>query len=625
MQDGALPLNMILDQVGRDKGIEKNVLVEAIEAAILTAAKRTFGQSRDLEARFNEETGAIDLFQYMTVVEEIESSDTEISVEMVKKLKLEANIGEELGFQIFYRDEDEKLAKKQDKEFSTVLGLKTHRRGFGRIAAQTAKQVIIQRVRDAERENIFNEYKDRKFEVIAGIVRRFERNNDIVVDLGRAEGVIPYREQTPRESYRPGDRVMAYVKDIDREARGPQIILSRTDVGLLEKLFEMEVPEIYEGIVKIVAAAREPGARSKIAVTSRDLDVDPVGACVGMRGSRVQSVVQELRGEKIDIVPWDRDPARFVCNAIQPAEVARVIIDEANGSMELVVPDDKLSLAIGRRGQNVRLASQLTGWKLDVISETKFREREGEAIANLALIEGIDDTMARSMHKLGFRTMEEVAEADPSELAAIPGIGNLENVGNIQAAAEQAMEIQRQARIRELVARDEPISDRERLLFVRGIGERTIELLAEAGYQSLESLANEEDVDNLALTTGLGIRKAKQIIQSAQQFMGSEGKILEELRQEVLQDITRNSDELPDMTEASDAPPTPEGDTSSQAALDGTVDSEGPENGDGDGDLPQETEAAPGMSDSPVDSPTSLETDNIDDVNTDDIDKVGEN
>ena len=403
MQDGALPLNMIIDQVGRDKGIEKNVLIEAIEAAILTAAKRTFGQNRDLEARFNEETGAVDLFQYMTVVEEVELPESEISLKDVASLKLEADIGEELGFQLFYREEDEKKAKKQDKEFSNVLALKTHGRGFGRIAAQTAKQVIIQRVRDAEREIIYNEYKDRKSEVIAGIIRRFERNNDIVVDLGRAEGIIPYREQTPRESYRPGDRVMAYVKEIDREARGPQIILSRTDVGLLEKLFEMEVPEIYEGIVKIVTAAREPGARSKIAVTSRDIDVDPVGACVGMRGSRVQSVVQELRGEKIDIVPWDRDPARFVCNAIQPAEVARVIIDEANGSMELVVPDDKLSLAIGRRGQNVRLASQLTEWRLDVISESKFREREIEAIESLAMIDGVDDNMARSMHKLGFR------------------------------------------------------------------------------------------------------------------------------------------------------------------------------------------------------------------------------
>ncbi len=529
--DEALPLNMILDQVSRDKGIEKAVLIEAIEASILTAAKRAFGQSRDLEARFNESTGAIDLFQYMTVVEEVDSSEREIDVETLHKLKLKANIGEELGFQIFYRDEDEKAAKKQDKDFGDILELRTHGRGFGRIAAQTAKQVIIQRVRDAERENIYNEYKDRKGEVIAGIVRRFERNNDIIVDLGRAEGVIPSREQAPRESYRPGDRVMAYVKDIDREARGPQIILSRTDVGLLRKLFEMEVPEIYEGIVNIVEAAREPGARSKIAVTSRDLDVDPVGACVGMRGSRVQAVVQELRGEKIDIVPWDRDPARFVCNAIQPAEVSRVIIDDANGSMELVVPDDKLSLAIGRRGQNVRLASMITGWKLDVISETKFHEHEQNAISSLAMIKNVDDAMARSMYKLGFRTVEEVAEADPSEIAGIPGIGGLEAVADIQAGAEDTLEELRQARIRELAVRAEPITERERLLSVHGVGERTIELLAEAGYHTVADLAQEEDEDRLAIKTGLGLRKARQIIQGTHQFLDTEEQTLASIRQ----------------------------------------------------------------------------------------------
>ncbi len=597
MQDGALPLNMILDQVGRDKGIEKEVLVEAIEAAILTAAKRAFGQNRELEARFNEETGAVDLFQYMTVVDKVESEDTEISTEMVKKHKLDAAVGEELGFQIFYREENEKEAKKQDKEYSQILGLKTHGRGFGRIAAQTAKQVIIQRVRDAERENIYNEYKDRQFEVIAGIVRRFERNNDIVVDLGRAEGIIPYKEQTPRESYRPGDRVMAYVKDIDREARGPQIILSRTDVGLLKKLFEMEVPEIYEGIVKIVAASREPGARSKIAVTSRDMDVDPVGACVGMRGSRVQAVVQELRGEKIDIVPWDRDPARFVCNAIQPAEVARVIIDEANGSMELVVPDDKLSLAIGRRGQNVRLASQITEWKLDVLSEAKFAERELTAIETLALIDGIDEMIAKSMYKLGFRTIEEVAEADPAELSAIPGIGTGEVIAQIQQAAESAQEKQRLAQIRILSVRDKPITERERMLFVSGIGERTIELLAEAGYNNVESLAEETDSDRLVISTGLGIQKARKIVENAQLFLESEEKILEQLRQEAEQELQEQellkaalAEEQGDTAEEADADESAvaETDTDESAAAEADTDESAAVEADTDEDAIQE-------------------------------------
>ena len=532
MSDAILPLNMILDQVGRDKGIDKTVLVEAIEAAILTAAKRTFGQGRELEARFNEETEVVDLYLYMTVVEEIEFPEREILAKEVKKLKLAAEIGEELGFQIFYREEDDKKAKKQDKEFAKLLDLKTHGHGFGRIAAQTAKQVIIQRVRDAERENIFNEYKDRKDEVIAGVVRRFERNNSIIIDLGRTEAIIPAWEQTPRESYRPGDRVMAYVKEIDREARGPQIVLSRTHEGLLLRLFEMEVPEIYEGIVRIVAVAREPGARSKIAVTSRDADVDPVGACVGMRGSRVQAVVQELHGEKIDIVPWDRDMARFVCNAIQPAEVTRVIIDEANGSMELVVPDDKLSLAIGRRGQNVRLASRLTEWRLDVISETNFNERERDAIETLAMIEGIDDNLARTMYKLGFRTVEEVAEADPAELAAIPGFGDTDTVVEIQKSAEVTMEELRQARIRALADRAEPLKERERLMFIRGIGERTIELLSQAGYRTVDDLAAEDDLDRLALSTGLGLRKARVIFDGIKQFLESEMQVLANLQEQ---------------------------------------------------------------------------------------------
>ena len=337
MQQGTLSLQSIIDQVSKEKGIDPAILIETMEQAILTAAKRTFGVSRELEARYNEETGAVDLYQYMTVVERVENPEREISAVDAKRYGLDANLGEELGFQIFYLREDTERARQQDREFGDLLRLSQQRQGFGRIAAQTAKQVIIQRVRDAERDIIFNEFKDRRREIVTGIVRRFERGNNIVVDFGRTEAVLPSRQQTPRESYRPGDRIVALLLDIDREARGPQIILSRTDFGVLVKLFEMEVPEIYEGIVRIVAAAREPGARSKIAVSSRDSDVDPVGACVGMKGSRVQAVVQELRGEKIDIVPWDEDPARFVVNALQPAEVTRVLLDEQNKAMEIIV------------------------------------------------------------------------------------------------------------------------------------------------------------------------------------------------------------------------------------------------------------------------------------------------
>ncbi|NLN63582.1 MAG: transcription termination/antitermination protein NusA [Myxococcales bacterium] len=534
MQDGILSLHMILDQVSRDKGINKTVLIEAIEAAILTAAKKNFGASKELEARFNEETGIVDLFQYMLVVDDVTDPAREISLEDAAKAKLETSLGEELGFQIFYRDEDEKKAAKQDKEYGELLGMKTAGRGFGRIAAQTAKQVITQRVRDAERENIYNEYKDRKDEVIAGVVRRFERNNNIIVDLGRTEAVIPAREQAPRESYRLGDRVMAYVKDIDKEAKGSQIVLSRTHPGLLKKLFEMEVPEIYEGIVSIVAVAREPGARAKIAVASRDADVDPVGACVGMRGSRVQAVVQELRGEKIDIVPWDPDPARFVCNAIQPAEVSRVIIDDANGAMELVVPDDKLSLAIGRRGQNVRLASQLTNWKLDVISESKIEERERISIASLARLEGVDENMARMLYKLGFRSLEEIADADVAELRAIPGMGDDAQIQALQQRAETFLERRRKRQIRGLLRRGGKLEDRDRMMFVRGVGDRTIELLTFSGYRTVEELANEADLDRLALSTGLGIRKARMLLEGAQSFLNSEEQIIEQIRQEAI-------------------------------------------------------------------------------------------
>lgn len=524
MQEGTVSLSHIIDQVSREKGIDPKILIETMEQAILTAAKRTFGANREIEARFNDESGQVDLFQYLTVVDDVTDKEREISFSDAKRYGLEADLGEELGFQIFYLTEDTDRARQQDKEFGDLLGLSQARSGFGRIAAQTAKQVIIQRIRDAERENIFNEYKDRKGEIITGIVRRFERGSNIIVDLGRTEGVLPQRYQTPRETYRPGDRIVAYLMDIDREARGPQIILSRTDVGLLIKLFEMEVPEIYEGIVRIVAAAREPGARSKIAVSSRDPDVDPVGACVGMKGSRVQAVVQELRGEKIDIVPYDRDPARFVCNAIAPAEVARVIIDEANSAMELVVPDEKLSLAIGRRGQNVRLASQLSGWRLDVIGESKFKLMEEEAIAALASIERLDRNLALTLYKQGFRTLDEVAEASEQELGGIEGLGGPTNAASLRQRAADAMDRLRLKRLEEAVGGDTIISDRDELLLVRGVTARIADLLQHAGYRAVRDVHAEEDIDRLAIRTGLGSRKAQELRDNVAAYLESDSE-----------------------------------------------------------------------------------------------------
>ena len=510
-----------IEMVAKDKGIDKARLVKTVEEAILKAAQSVFGPTRELEARFNDETGQVDLFQYMTVVDDPSDDEREIALEDAQAAGLEAELGEELGFQIFWHPQDAKKAAQQDKDFGDILMVKQARSSFGRIAAQTAKQVLIQRVRDEERDLIFNEFKDKKGELIKGVVRRFEKGQNLIVDLGRTEGILPFREQTPRESYRPGDRIVALLKDIDREARGPQIILSRSDAKLVEKLFESEVPEIYEGIVRVVACAREAGARSKIAVASRDSDVDPVGACVGMKGSRVQAVVQELRGEKIDIVPYDRDPARFVCAAIQPAEVLKVIVDEGDKRMELVVPDEKLSLAIGRKGQNVRLAAQLTAWKLDIISDSKFKQMEEEAIAQLQKLDGIGDAVARNMYRQGFRALEELLEASDEELVAIPGIGSPEAAESIRVSAEKTMERLRQERISAVATRVEPITERDRLLFLHGVGERTVLLLEEAGYRTIEEIIR-EDEDKLAIKTGLGIKKARALKQGAESFLANE-------------------------------------------------------------------------------------------------------
>jgi N utilization substance protein A len=524
-----IDLGSIVEQVAQEKGINKQILIETMEAAILKAAQAAFGQNRELEARYNDETGQIDLFQYMTVVEEVEDIERQIALDIARRHGLEAEIGEELGFQVFWHPRDAERARQQDKEFGSVLDMRQARSTFGRIAAQTAKQVLLQRVRDAERDIIYNEFKDRQGQLIRGIIRRFEKGHNIIVDLGRTEGVLPAREQTPRETYRPGDRIVAFVKDIDREARGPMIILSRSSPHLVEKLFEAEVPEIYEGIVKIVSVAREPGSRSKIAVTSRDADVDPVGACVGIKGSRVQAVVQELRGEKIDIVPFDRDPARYIINAIQPAEVNKVIVDEADHRMELVVPDEKLSLAIGRKGQNVRLASQLTGWKLDIISESKFRQMEEESLGALREIEGVDEELAKAMYRLGFRALEEIAEATVEELVPIQGVGSAERAQGLKGAAESAMERLRRERIDKALSETGELTERDKLRFVRGVGLRSLQLLEEAGYRTVHDLAK-EDPDRLAIRTGLGIKKARHLQQGAVYFLEHESREIESAR-----------------------------------------------------------------------------------------------
>ena len=384
-------LNHIIDQVVKDKGIDRAVLVEALESAVLTAANKKFRNTRDLEAHYNDEIGEVEVFEFVTVVEEVNDSYKEIDIGEAQEIDPDAQVGDSLGMML-------------------------EAGNFSRIAAQTAKQVIIQKVREAEREGIFEEFKDRVGEVVNGIVRRYERG-DLIVDLGRAEALLPNREQVPRENYRQSDRVRAFISDVKMSVKGPQIILSRTHPGLLISLFTAEVPEIAEGLVEIKGAAREPGSRAKIAVVSHDVDVDPVGACVGMRGSRVQNVVTELRGERIDIVPWHLDPARFVCAALAPAEISRVYIDEDEEAMEIIVADDQLSLAIGKKGQNVRLAAKLTGWKIDIKSESRALEEElaqdsEEAQASQEAAEEGETTLVDQVFP---KTSVTEAEAAPAE------------------------------------------------------------------------------------------------------------------------------------------------------------------------------------------------------------------
>ena len=386
-------IKRVVEQVSRDKGINKEVLIKALEEALKSAARKKFGNKMDIEVQFNEEVGEIEVFQFKDVAEVITEPALQISLEEGRKLDPECEIGDSLG---------------------TKMDTST----FGRIAAQSAKQVIIQKIKDAEKDAVYSSFIDRRGEVLNGIVQRVDRG-DIVVNLGHTEGVVHSREQVPKENYRRGDRIRALILEVLHESRGPQVILTRTHPDFLVNLFKTEVPEISEGIVSIMGAAREPGVRAKIAVASSNSDIDPVGACVGMKGSRVQNVVQELRGEKIDIISWHVDPAKFVCNALAPAEISRVIIDESNRSMEVIVPDEFLSIAIGKRGQNVRLASKLTGWHLDVKSETRYSEAMQSGYDSLTALPDMSIGMADALFEKGFYSAEEVCKATVEDLMQI--------------------------------------------------------------------------------------------------------------------------------------------------------------------------------------------------------------
>ena len=481
-------LNALLGQIGRDKGIDKNTLVEAIESAMLSAARKHYGHNLNLETQFNEDTGIIEVLQFKTVVEAVEDDAIQISLQEARsEYDAEAMVGDEFG-------------KKLDTEV------------LGRIAAQTAKQVIIQKVRDAERGVIFEEYKDSKGDLINGIVQRYDRGN-VIVNLGRTEAILPKREQIARERYRQGDRIRSMILDIDPSTRGPQIILTRSHPDFLKKLFELEVPEISEGIIEIKSVAREPGERAKIAVYSSDTSVDPVGACVGIKGSRVQAVVQELRGERIDIITWTPDAPSFVAKALSPGEVTRVLMDDEEHSMEVIVADDQLSRAIGRRGQNVKLASKLTGWKIDVRSITVAEEETKRARAALESIPGIEFTHAELLFQEGYRGIKEVAEASLEDLLEVEGLSN-EIASEILKNAREYLEEHGDEVQEESTEEEESPTDLDKLVIVQSIRDR----LLQAGFDSIQSVALTEKED-LAAKVGLTEEEVDTVREATDNFL----------------------------------------------------------------------------------------------------------
>ena len=457
-----LELLQIADAVAREKAIDRGIVITAMEDAIAKAARSRYGSETDVHADINAKTGELRLSRHLLVVENVENTASQISLEDARRHNPAAQLGDTIA--------------------DALPPLE-----YGRIAAQSAKQVIVQKVREAERDRQYQEYKDRIGDVVNGIVKRVEYGN-VVVDLGRGEAIVRRDEMLPREVFRNGDRIRAYIYDVRREARGPQIFLSRTHPQFMAKLFAQEVPEIYAGIVEVKAVARDPGSRAKIAVISRDSSVDPVGACVGMRGSRVQAVVNELQGEKIDIIPWSPDIATFVVNALAPAEVAKVVLDEERERIEVVVPDQQLSLAIGRRGQNVRLASQLTGWDIDILTEQEESERRQAEFENRTRMFmdalNVDEVVGQLLASEGFTSVEELAFVDEKEIASIEGFD-----------ADTAQELQTRARDyldrieAEFDAKRRELGVEDAVKEVPGVTTRMLVAFGENGIKSVEDLA----------------------------------------------------------------------------------------------------------------------------------------
>ncbi|NWK98116.1 transcription termination/antitermination protein NusA [Sphingobium lactosutens] len=453
----------IANSVASEKMIDKAIVIEAMEDAIQRAARARYGAENDIRAKLDPDSGDLRLWRVVEVVELVEDYFKQVDLKQAAKLKKDAVVGDFIVDPLPAID-------------------------LGRIDAQSAKQVIFQKVRDAERERQFEEYKDRVGEIITGVVKSVEFGH-VVVNLGRAEGVIRRDQQIPREVVRVGDRIRSVVLNVRRENRGPQIFLSRAHPEFMKKLFAQEVPEIYDGVITIMAAARDPGSRAKIGVISRDSSIDPVGACVGMKGSRVQAVVQEMQGEKIDIIPWSEDTATFVVNALQPAQVARVVIDEEEERIEVVVPDDQLSLAIGRRGQNVRLASQLTGKAIDIMTEADASEkRQKEFVARSELFQNeldVDETLSQLLVAEGFGELEEVAYVSVEELAAIEGFDE-DLAAELQSRAQEALDRREQAarEERQALGVDDALADMPHLT------EAMLVTLGKAGVKTLDDLAD---------------------------------------------------------------------------------------------------------------------------------------
>ena len=472
-----LELLQIADAVAREKVIDRGIVIEAMEEAIAKAARSRYGAETDVHAEIDAKSGALRLSRHLLVVEQVENDAREITLDQARRFNPGALVGDVISDTLPPFD-------------------------FGRVAAQSAKQVIVQKVRDAERARMFDEYKDRIGEILNGIVKRVEYGN-VIVDLGRGEGIVRRDEMIPRETFRPGDRIRSYLFDVRSEVRGPQIFLSRSHPQFMGKLFGQEVPEIYDGIVEVKAVARDPGSRAKIAVISRDGSIDPVGACVGMRGSRVQAVVAELQGEKIDIIPWSEDQATFIVNALQPAEVVKVVLDEEADRIEVVVPDDQLSLAIGRRGQNVRLASQLTGWDIDILTEAEESERRQKEFAERTQIFmealDVDETVGQLLAAEGFRSVEDIAFVETSELSNIQGLDE-ETGAEIQARAQDHLariEQEHDDRRRELGVSDD-------LRELDGITTPMMVALGENDVKSVEDLAGCATDDLVGYTEGRG-------------------------------------------------------------------------------------------------------------------------